>query len=498
MNPWYYRAMHNARPGSLFHEALEISAWLEADRDRSFEERLHRDRTIAANLPGADPVERVRHWWLAVQRGTPPTALDTEFATRLSRGRGVITFLMLLVGALAGAGAGIAVFRYDGTWPVNVVTVFAALVLLQLVLIALTLILMLPRVPGLGALQSLLGGLNPGALAAALYRRVTRQHDQRASLLVWHEARGPAAGRFARWQMLAWSQCAAVAFNVAALLAAFVLIAFTDLAFGWSTTLRLDSAEVLRLTQLLAAPWREFWPAAVPSAELIEHSRFFRLASAPPTATVASELTGWWPFLLAAIMTYGLLPRCCLLLLASIRLRAATRHLLLDDPRVRALLDRMNAAEIHLGSDTKETARVFPDAEAQSPPAISGDAVAIIWSGALPPHDVSDWTAKHLRWRVVEALEAGSRTLAADEAVIERAAALQPSPVIVYVRGWEAPLLDLQDFIQALRAKVGPQRSLIVVPVGAHGEISTEAQRSIWSRWTARVGDPGLYLESGA
>jgi hypothetical protein len=490
--------MHNDRPGSLFHEALIIPAWLEADQGRPFEERLHRDRTLAASLPGSDPVARVSYWWLAVRRETPPAARDAEFVTRLSRGRRLITFLMLLIGALAGAGAGMAVFRYDGTWPVNVVTVCAALVLLQIVLIAFTLLLMLPRVPGLEALQSLLGGLNPGALAAALYRRVAGQDDQRASLLVWHEARGPAAARFARWQMLAWSQCAAVAFNVAALTSAFALIAFTDLAFGWSTTLRVDSDDMQRLTQLLAAPWREFWPAAVPSAELIEHSRFFRLASSPPTAIAASELTGWWPFLLAALMTYGLLPRCCLLLLASIRLRAATRNLLLDDPRVRALLDRMNAAEVHLGSNIKEAAAVFPDVEAQSAPAMSGDAVVIVWSGALPLRDVGQWTAKHLRWRVVEALEAGSRTIAADAAVIERAAALQPNPAIVFVRGWEAPLLDLQDFIQALRAKVGPQCSLVVVPVGANGEITSEAQRSIWSRWTARVGDPALYLESGA
>jgi hypothetical protein len=97
----------------------------------------------------------------------------------------------------------------------------------------------------------------------------------------------------------------------------------------------------------------------------------------------------------------------------------------------------------------------------------------------------------------MEALEAGSRTIAADEEVIQRAATLQPNQVIIYVRGWEAPLLDLQDFIQAVRAKVGPHCSLIVVPVGASGELVSEAQRAIWSRWTARVGDPALYLESG-
>jgi hypothetical protein len=231
---------------------------------------------------------------------------------------------------------------------------------------------------------------------------------------------------------------------------------------------------------------------------LIDHSRFFRLSSSPPTAVVASELTGWWPFLLAAVMTYGLLPRCCLLLLALVRLRAATRNLLLDDPRVRALLDRMNAAEVHLGSGIDETAAVFPDAQAQSAPTMSGDAAVIVWSGALPLRDVGRWTEHHLRWRMTEALEAGGGSIAADERVIERAAALQPNAAIVYVRGWEAPLLDLQDFIRALRAKVGLECSLIVVPVGANGEIASEAQRSVWSRWTARVGDPALYLESGA
>lgn len=490
--------MRNARSASLFHEALEISAWLEADRDRPFEERLHRDRTIAAGLPQSDSVGRVRNWWLAIQRESPLSRRDAEFATRLSRGRAVITFLMLLLGALAGAGAGMAVFHYDGTWPVNVVTVLAALVLLQILLIASTLILMFPRAPGIRAVQSLLGGLNPAALVAALYRRIARQDDQRASLLVWHEARGPAAARFARWQMLAWSQCAAVAFNVAALLAALVLIAFTDLAFGWSTTLRLDSDDVLRLTRLLAVPWREHWPSAVPTAELIEHSRFFRLASSPPTTIAASELTGWWPFLLAAIMTYGLLPRCFLLVLATMRLRAANRHLLMDDPRVRALLDRMNTSEIQLGSATRETAAEYPDAAAMNAPAMSGDAVAIIWSGALPVHDVARWTAKHLRWHVTQSLQAGSGTIKADAAAIDHAAAAQTGTVIIFVRGWEAPLLDLQDFIVALRAKTGAECSLIIVPVGTNGEFASDTQRTTWSRWAARIGDPALYLESGA
>ena len=81
---------------------------------------------------------------------------------------------------------------------------------------------------------------------------------------------------------------------------------------------------------------------------------------------------------------------------------------------------------------------------------------------------------------------------------MERLLASHPQAVIVFVRGWEAPLLDLQDFLHALRAKVGPACSLILVPLGPAGNIASEAQRATWSRWAARVGDPGLYLESGA
>jgi hypothetical protein len=70
--------------------------------------------------------------------------------------------------------------------------------------------------------------------------------------------------------------------------------------------------------------------------------------------------------------------------------------------------------------------------------------------------------------------------------------------VLVFVRAWEAPLLDLHDFIVMMRTRLDPKCSLIVVPVGIDGEPATAEQRATWSRWTARIADPGLYLESGA
>lgn len=479
----------------LFVDAVEIPAYLDADRHLPYAERLQRDRTIAASLATNDSLERVRAWRAHVSTEGSASA----GAERLERGRRIIGLVMLILGAVAGAGVASAVFHYDGTWPVNVVTVFAMLVLLQLVLVLLTLILMLPRAPGIRWLQDLMGGFNPGALVASIYRRIARIDGARAELLVWPAARGPAVARFARWQMLVWSQMGAVAFNVAALATAAALIAFTDLAFGWSTTLRVDSGDVQRMTEVLAMPWKLVWPEAVPSAALIETSRFFRLSSASPPNIAAEALTGWWPFLLAAIVTYGLVPRCLLLFFALFRLRSATVHLLLDDPQVKALLDRMSTSQLALGADDVEEPASFIEAAASAAPKDASQCAAIVWSGAIAKDSVVAWSQDKLGKHVTQVEEAGGgRDLQEDSATIRRIAEGRPSAVTVFVRAWEAPLLDLQDFIESLRAAVGSACSIIVVPIGPGGSVADESQRATWSRWVGRIVDPALYMESGA
>jgi len=484
---------------ALFIDAVEIPAFLDGDRSTPYAERLHRDRTIGASLRSLAPLARVRAWRRQqAQRGHASTPA-LMFAQRLNQGRRVVGLLMLIVGAIAGSGVASAVFHYDGTWPVNVVTVMAVLVLLQVALVIVTLVLMLPRIPGLRALQDVIGSISPGAVIAAIYRRVAHLGGGNVDLLAPH-ARGPAAARFARWQVLAWSQTAAIAFNIAALATAIALIAFTDLAFGWSTTLRIDSNEALRITNALAAPWRALWPEAVPSATLIESSRFFRLASAPPPKISAEALTGWWPFLLAAIITYGLVPRCLLFAFASFRLRSATAHLLLDDPQVKALLDRMNSTEIELGAEGAEAASPRQDASAAAAPTGgASQAAAIVWSGAIAKDSVNDWSLRQLRKQVTTTVEAGGgRNLDEDAAIIRAIADERPALVLLFVRAWEAPLLDLQDFLIALRAAVGAACSIIVVPIGAGGATAAETHRATWSRWVGRMADSGLYVETGA
>lgn len=503
------------QPRTLFCDAIEITHWLEQDRETSYSVQLRRDRSIGRALSLTDPLQRVRAWWHQVRPGMMDETPVGRLAQRLDRARRLIALSMAIAGAVVGAAVVSAVLRYDGASPVNVLTALATLVLLQIGLIVLTLVLMMPQVPGLAALQRLLGGINPGAIVAAMYTRMRRQFDNvadnvvdtnshdladhRHALFDLQRARGPAAARFARWQLIAWSQFAAVAFNLAVLATAGGLIALTDLAFGWSTTLQLNGTDLLRITDTLSAPWRSLWPDAVPDARLIEDSRFFRLVSSAPTSVPAAALTGWWPFLMASILTYALLPRLLLLAVSWVRVRRAAIHLLLDDPRVRALLDRMQAEEITLGADDTE-----PPLATTSPsignvaPADDHCSTVVVWGGVLSPDSVRGWAEAHLRWRVGQFVEAGGgRALALDEALIERLAVERPHLVVILVRAWEAPLLDLQDFLLRLRSRLGPACALIIVPVGPQGSPASEVQGRIWSRWTQRIADPALYLETG-
>src|SRR5262245_50067560 len=335
---------------TLFADAIDVPLWLEADRATPYAQRVRRDRDVARGISQRRAVARVRAWWRAAASETPE-----GLGTRLDRLRSAVTLAMVLIGGATGVAGALAAFAYDGSRPVNVVRLLALLVGTQLLLLALTLLLLLPgRVPGLYQVQELLLVLNPGAWAGNVFRKIARAEPDVARLF----DRGRAAGRrFARWQVLYWAQGAAVAFNVAALATAIVLVTFSDLAFGWSTTLDADPNAVARIVHAIAAPWASFAPTAVPSAALVEQSQFFRLDGGGALgAGAVRALGGWWPFTVLAIVTYGLAPRLLLLALATARLRAATSALLIDDARVTALLDRMATPEIETAAAEHEAA----------------------------------------------------------------------------------------------------------------------------------------------
>lgn len=481
------------RAPTLFETAIDVPLWLEADRSTPYAERVRRDREIARDISVSNRTARVRAWWTRAAQSAPEGP-----GARLARLRALVTVAMAAVGSITGIAVALTAFAYDGSQPVNVVRLLALLVGVQLVLLALTLLLLPGRVPVLRRIQDLLTPLNPGAWAAAVYAKLARASPDAARLFEVDTAR-PAARRFAKWQLLYWSQTAAVAFNVAALVAAIMLVTFSDLAFGWSTTLDVDAAAASRIVQMIAAPWASIAPLAVPGPELVEQSQFFRLERADLAAGSPRALGAWWPFTVLALVTYGLLPRLLLLALAAARLRSATRALLLDDSRVTALLDRMASPAIETAAEQHDEApptEIGPPAAPGRP--LTGSARALIWEGSVSPAAAQTYARRQLGLELLDVAEAGGGRLAADRAALERLAADPSRTLVVFTPAWEPPLLELRDFLTELRQRIGPAASIVVAPVPDGQRDVTDVERATWQRAIARLRDPKIYVETGA
>lgn len=457
---------------------------------------LVRDRELGLRLPERSPRRRLRAWVLH-RRAVEPEDLPGDHA------RGLIAlaaWVLGLLGILVGVSAATALLAYDGSTPVNVLAwlLYTAVIPLAFALV-LVLGLVLPSrwFPRAGPAQALLG-----AVVEPLLRRLPKGERWARELF---GRTGRATRALERWLLVALTQIFSLAFLIAALITLFVHVAITDLTFGWSTTLDIG-AEAPELLRAVAAPWREVWPGAFPSADEAiwksMYSRFVeRFERTPTRAPVPAELSAmWWKYCAAALITYGILPRVLLLFFATWRWRRAlSRWPALERPEVRALLDRLSDTG---GAFTAQRIRSVVDAEpprgtAAEPevelsqaerrgedlvPSTSNGGLVVAWGAAA---DDPEGAARALGALPERVLTAGaSADLEAERSVLA-AAAEWAGPVRVLMPLSEPPVEDVLGFLRELRAVV-PR--VVIVPLEPHGAGWRAAPvDAIWQKALAKV-----------
>lgn len=495
-------------------DVVVLARALERDEGRPPGELRARERRVAHSVPPDGAPESVALAWLEVVK-------DEDEAVRALHQRAetavhLTGFFIVLAGMLLGWGATLAAFYFDGSGRVNAVSVLALLVVLPGLMILPFGLAALPppvmrRIPGGGVLAGLARVFSPGRLAPLFWRIFPG--DLRDALALLSGRLGKQRQLYAalqKWALLRWSQMFAVAFQITALVACVVLVVFTDLAFGWSTTLTTgdpaeDARRAHRITSAITAPWNWAVEDARPSLELIEESRYYRAASEPVSREQAARLGGWWRFIALTIAVYGVLPRVLLLAFARSRLRAAARAAVLDAPGVSALSRRIHRARIETHAVEAETgaerAPVAPDAAADAAsPAIARDIRAVInWSGVPVGADVLT-TA----FRGAGVFAAGGAAAVHDDLALARqlganvggAGSETRGDVLIVVKGWEPPLLEFGDFLKTLRGAVGRGTMILVLPLGLDAGVAlapaAPAQFRLWRDKLAASGDPWL------
>jgi hypothetical protein len=471
---------------------------VQAQRDAAEPEpALHRrDRGIARKLPseGSSPTAMLVGWLAAMR------AMNAKLPGRKVAAMYRLANLLLgVLGLLAGWGVATVVFAYGGDppRPVNVVHVLAVFVGLQLLLLLLVGFVMLPSramraVPFVGALQETLAMVSPGQLATLIMRRLPQAYRDSVDELLGATTHYRWLLGLQKWSVLLAAQIFALCFNIGALLNCLNLIVFTDLAFAWSTTLEPDAQRVHELMQWLALPWGWFLERGVPDIELVSNTLYYQQGGGA-AQTTPQEWGRWWPFIVASMVTYGLLPRLGLVILAGVRYSRTVGHGLTHSPAAQLVIDRLQSALIETQAEQPEAdgadARVA-DGGAVRQVAQGGAACVINWA-TLPLDDAQVAALLEARWHKTTAAHlhaGGDATIEQDEQAIADAAATDaPAAIVLLVRAWEPPMLELLDFIGDLRKAIGAERLIIVAPVAMEGDTPTAPHERDLTQWRRRI-----------
>jgi len=241
-----------------------------------------------------------------------------------------------------------------------------------------------------------------------------------------------------RWLLIRAAQIFGVSFNLAALACCLARIVFTDVAFGWSTTLNVDAADLRRILKTLSAPWSWFAPKAVPTPEMVQFTQYshlegkYLLRAAGERSVGAPMLGGWWRFLILSIATYGFLPRMIVLTFAEFRVRRILRETPQRNEEFRRLVDWMKLPLVTTSSDGSAAVPPVPaDGPASPDPALPppGSSCEIVVDDSLQRETIDRAIRERFGWTPSTSPDA---------------------PLVVVLSAWEEPTKGNQRRFQNL------------------------------------------------
>ena len=457
----------------------------------TYEQKQVRDRNIAINAGANTPAEQVQAW--LADRATETTRRYAEhwlFSWHL------VQLILFILGLVTGVGLSSLVLQYDGSQPINIIAAWLVLVGLPFTLMCLWLLTLLPfKFP----LVSLLSEV----LQRALFQPVSQWllHRLNKPQMTSHQnALGFTPSRrllFAMSNVL--MQWFALGVGLGALGGALYLLASSDLAFAWSTSFGIEATRLHTITTKLAAPFAAFFEIAVPSLELVENSQYFRLEEAADRQftqnNAANQLTQWWPFLIASIGFYTVLPRIFTLLIAYYQLKRSLYSELRALPDYAGLIARMNAPLVTTtGQNIESNKRI--DTPEPAPEAVRFSLVAplVNWGAIEITPEQLEPGLENIGLSAQGHFSAGGRnSRQQDREVINQLQAARAESVLILVKAWEPPLLEFRDWLVQLRGVISG--SIIVLLVDPDNRQPQEADLSMWRADLQQLADQALYVQ---
>ncbi len=476
--------------------------------------------------PSTEPTRaRGFHHWLQHQRSRPlfgEHRPGKEVTQALAAFRVGLTTLAIILGTTTTA----TLLRYDGTQPTNLAGFLCLLLGGQILLVCITLSTILYRRFGLlqtreaplhhsiqGLFQRTLEWIHRKREAQlpaesrlrlnAFFGTLTKHHGHYHPILIAHL--GSTVQRFGVW------------FNLAALTTLCLLVTVSDRAFGWQSTLKISAHQVHQGTRLLSLPWSWILPNASPKLEEIEGSRIFLKDGIRTLAQ--RDLVAWWPFLIGALITYGLIPRSLLWLGYRHFLHRSLATLTFDSLSCDRLWESMRTEVLKTTADPLPPPAVPPSVappkhdpppsnptDSEPSDAVDRSAVVIIEPELAKRIDRARTDAAlgdQIGWTISEwihlpdELESWSEFWRRTQALRTQASF---NRIILVQEAFQPPIREALEWIQEFRQAQPPSGKMMIFLVGRPREPGRrrdvcETNQRVWEQSIETLGDANLSVD---
>jgi hypothetical protein len=498
-------------------ELFNLEVQMMKDHETDPSELRRRDRKIGQQLESQKSNRRdlFLAWLKRVQAPGQPTPGQLFESGYRWLGR-----LLLLLGLISGGGTAASILSYDGSKPVNVVNFLAVIIGIQLIMIFFFLLNSLPKIikkyiPGSGEFYNFIRELSYlfSRLMAKIFEHLlSNQLNKLWTDLQRLKAKQKLYHSVEKWLAVGLTQRFGLAFNIGALATCLYLISFSDLAFAWNTTLDISSKTFHQAVRAISLPWSGLIPEAVPSSELVEASRYFRLDSEYVNTPVETNIPkavvvgGWWSFLVLSLVCYGLIPRLLIFITAKLKLKSALSKIPLHTADFESLYDRLTRplfetrafnqeqilTEVALSSDSKSWLR------------LKGENCTVIQWGDLKvdENDLTNLIQQRFGWTIKNRLTGGS--LDYDGSNLRTIKFIEnqkdSDPLLLLVESWEAPDAAITHFLNQLRNTISIDRHIVIGLINKNARQDWKSplmlEYQIWKNKIAELADPYIRVEA--
>lgn len=290
-----------------------------------------------------------------------------------------------------------------------------------------------------------------------------------------------------RLLFLRYGQELGAIFTLGAVAAFFVVLALSDFTFVWGSTFQLSDSLMEQLTAWIALPWSSWLPQATVSGDLIFASRFHPAVTSLSPVNI-EDMRGWWPFLIMAMLTYGVLPRLLLWLLSRLFYGRQIRAAFVRLPGSERVLSRMKAPLVNTQGEGAVDDRQQPATGAS---VIDRRLLLLNWANALAPVDTGAF-AEFSAVPQGNIINAGLGPLPDELDRLGDRLGRPVEHVLVAVKSWEPPMADLADFLGNFASV--PRCTLYLVPL-PHKSVST-TRLSDWQLFARALSFPVVDVQA--